>query len=210
MASALLLIDLQNDFFSNGALSIPQAEEVIPIALQLIAMAHNMSIPIIATQDWHPVHHGSFASQSGGEIGDTGKLAGIPQIWWPDHCIQNSPGAAFHPLLPSQSFDFIVYKGTNPLIDSYSAFFDNHKRISTPLHNWLQQHHIKNLYIMGLATDYCVQYSVLDALQLGYQVTVVTEGCQGVNLSPNDSQKAQQTMSQAGAMLCRLGELIIC
>lgn len=207
MTSALLLIDLQNDFCANGALAVPEGEHTIPVALRAIDYAKQAGIPVIATQDWHPADHGSFASQSGGNIGETGMLAGLSQIWWPDHCIQHSHGADFHPQLNRQDFDFIVYKGTNPTIDSYSAFFDNGKRAATDLHEWLQQQHIKHLYIMGLATDYCVKFSVLDALGLGYQTVLITDGCRGVNLNTGDSQEALLEMAQAGAKLTPLDGL---
>lgn len=207
MASALLLIDLQNDFCVNGALAVPEGDNTIVVALQAIDYAKRKGFPVIATQDWHPANHGSFASQSGGNIGEIGTLAGFAQIWWPDHCIQHSHGADFHPQLNQQDFDFIVRKGTDPSIDSYSAFFDNGKLAATHLDTWLQEHHIKRLYIMGLATDYCVKFSVLDSLELGYQTVLITDGCRGVNINIDDSQKALVEMAQAGAKLTTLDKL---
>jgi nicotinamidase/pyrazinamidase len=207
MSAALLLIDLQNDFCPQGALAVSEGDRVIPIALDAIKQAQQNSVPVIATQDWHPAHHGSFASQSGGKIGEMGELAGLEQIWWPDHCIQGSEGAEFHPQLNAAHFDHIVHKGTDASIDSYSAFFDNGRRASTELHQWLQRHQVNTLYMMGLATDYCVKYSVMDALHLGYRVVVITDGCRGVNIKPEDSKIALQQMQTLGATLMTLSDV---
>lgn len=207
MSAALLLIDLQNDFCPQGALAVSEGDRVIPIALDAIKQAQQNSVPVIATQDWHPAYHGSFASQSGGKIGEMGELAGLEQIWWPDHCIQGSEGAEFHPQLNAAHFDHIVHKGTDATIDSYSAFFDNGRRASTELHSWLQRHQIDTLYMMGLATDYCVKYSVMDALHLGYRVVVITDGCRGVNIKPEDSKISLQQMQTLGATLMTLSDV---
>ena len=207
MSAALLLIDLQNDFCPQGALAVPRGDEVIPVALQAVALAQRDGVPVIATQDWHPADHGSFASQSGGQIGALGKLNGLPQVWWPDHCIQNTIGAAFHPMLRDTAFAFVVHKGSDATIDSYSAFFDNGQRAATALHGWLQQHGITHLWLLGLATDYCVKFSVLDALRLGYAVTVIQDGCRGVDLAPGDSERALAEMQAAGATLSTLSEI---
>ncbi|MGL5169289.1 bifunctional nicotinamidase/pyrazinamidase [Edwardsiella tarda] len=207
MSAALLLIDLQNDFCPQGALAVPRGDEVIPVALQAVELAQRDGVPVIATQDWHPADHGSFASQSGGQIGALGELNGLPQVWWPDHCIQNTIGAAFHPMLRDTAFDFVVHKGSDATIDSYSAFFDNGQRAATALHGWLQQHGITHLWLLGLATDYCVKFSVLDALRLGYAVTVIQDGCRGVDLAPGDSERALAEMQAAGATLSSLSEI---
>ncbi len=134
-------------------------------------------IPVIASQDWHPANHGSFASQHQVAVYSQGMLDGLPQTFWPDHCVQNSEGAALHPLLKQKAINRIFHKGENPLVDSYSAFFDNGRRQKTTLDEWLREHNIGELIIMGLATDYCVKFTVLDALQLGYRVNVITDGC---------------------------------
>ncbi len=201
MRGALLLIDLQNDFCPGGALAVNEGDQVIPVANQAITGAKAAGWPIVATQDWHPADHGSFAANSGGNAGELGELNGLTQVWWPVHCVQNTHGADFHPALDARQFDNIVYKGTDPGIDSYSAFFDNGRRTSTALHGWLQQQGITHLVIMGLATDYCVKYSVLDALQLGYQVEVIEAGCRGVNLQPQDSTDALAQMAAQGAKI---------
>jgi nicotinamidase/pyrazinamidase len=205
MKSALLLIDLQNDFCPSGALAVAQGEQTIDIANQAMAFCQqHPDIAIIASQDWHPANHRSFAVNSQASIGTLGELDGLPQVWWPVHCVQGEAGADFHPDLNVQAIEYVVRKGQNPDIDSYSAFFDNGKRAATPLHSWLTAHHISKLAIMGLATDYCVKFTVLDALTLGYQVTLLTEGCRGVNLNEHDSELAIAEMQAAGATISTL------
>ena len=208
MKRALLLIDLQNDFCEGGALAVAQGDATINIANLAIAACRHANIPVVASQDWHPADHRSFAVNSAAEVWTTGELDGLPQVWWPVHCVQHQPGAAFHPELNSATIDFTVYKGEDPAIDSYSAFFDNGKRAATPLHDWLKQQQISHLIVMGLATDYCVKYSVLDALALGYQVTLLADGCRGVNMQPEDSQQAIEQMQQAGAEIQTLAQVV--
>lgn len=203
---ALLLVDLQNDFCAGGALAVPEGDNTVDIANQLINWCQSRDIPVIASQDWHPANHGSFASQHQVAVYSQGMLDGLPQTFWPDHCVQNSEGAALHPLLKQKAIDRIFHKGENPLVDSYSAFFDNGRRQKTTLDEWLREHNIGELIIMGLATDYCVKFTVLDALQLGYRVNVITDGCRGVNINPQDSAQAFMEMSVAGATLYTLAD----
>lgn len=206
MKSALLLIDLQNDFCQGGALAVAEGDNTISVANLAIAACRQATIPVVASQDWHPADHRSFAVNSAAEPWTQGELEGLPQVWWPVHCVQQQPGADFHPDLNRAALDYIVHKGQNPAIDSYSAFFDNGKRAATGLHAWLQQAQIARLIVMGLATDYCVKFSVLDALELGYQVTLLSDGCRGVNLQPDDSKQAIAAMQQAGAKVQTLSE----
>ena len=203
---ALLLVDLQNDFCAGGALAVPEGDNTVDIANQLINWCQSRDIPVIASQDWHPANHGSFASQHQVAVYSQGMLDGLPQTFWPDHCVQNSEGAALHPLLKQIAINRIFHKGENPLVDSYSAFFDNGRRQKTTLDEWLREHNIGELIIMGLATDYCVKFTVLDALQLGYRVNVITDGCRGVNINPQDSAQAFMEMSVAGATLYTLAD----
>ncbi|WP_428943187.1 bifunctional nicotinamidase/pyrazinamidase [Pantoea sp. FN060301] len=198
---ALLLIDLQNDFCPGGALAVREGDEVIAVANQYAAEFRLRGQPVVATLDWHPANHGSFASNAGQPVGSTGTLAGLPQIWWPDHCIQESVGAAFYPSLMQQPISHIVRKGQNPQVDSYSAFFDNGRLKQTGLDDWLKARGITSLTIMGLATDYCVRYSVLDALALGYAVTVIKAGCRGVELRQGDGESALEAMAAGGAII---------
>lgn len=208
MKSALLLVDLQNDFCNGGALAVKDSEHVITTANNAITACRKNNIVIIASQDWHPATHLSFAANSGTQIGDVGDLNGIPQVWWPVHCVQGEAGAEFHPDLNTQEITEVFTKGENPQVDSYSAFFDNDKVSQTRLHSWLQHNDINHLIIMGIATEYCVKFTVLDALKLGYQVDVLIDGCRGVNLSAMDSQLALAEMSQKGATLLSTDSLV--
>ncbi|MGV3344305.1 bifunctional nicotinamidase/pyrazinamidase [Enterobacteriaceae bacterium LUAb1] len=201
---ALLLIDLQNDFCTGGALAVPGADEVIAVANHLAADFRQQGEWVIASQDWHPPCHGSFASVSGKQPYTQGELNGIPQIWWPDHCIQQQSGAAFHPQLEINLINKIFPKGEHADTDSYSAFFDNGHRHQTGLDAWLRAHNINHLTIMGLATDYCVKFSVLDALTLGYRTEVIQAGCRGVDIIPGDSQRALAEMQRKGAKMSSL------
>jgi len=197
---ALLLVDIQNDFLPGGALAVPAGEQVIPVANRLIQQFRSAGDLVVATQDWHPPGHSSFASQhEGHEPGEVIELDGLEQILWPDHCVQHTPGAAFPDDLAIDKADKIIPKGTDPAIDSYSGFFDNGHRKDTGLDDWLKQRGIHDLTIVGLATDYCVKFTVLDALELGYRVTVVTDGIRAVNLKPGDGKAAIEEMKNAGA-----------
>lgn len=203
---ALLLVDIQNDFCAGGALAVAEGDSTVDIANALIEWCKSRGDAVLASQDWHPANHGSFASQHGVAPFSTGELDGLAQTFWPDHCVQNSDGAALHPLLNQQAIDEVFRKGEDPNIDSYSAFFDNDHRKATVLHGWLQQHGIRELIVLGLATDYCVKFSVLDALKLGYEVSVITDGCRGVNIQPQDSTQAFMEMAVEGATLYTLAD----
>ncbi|MGK2960046.1 MAG: bifunctional nicotinamidase/pyrazinamidase [Candidatus Malihini olakiniferum] len=209
MNHALLLIDLQNDFCPGGALPVTEGDVAIDIANQAIAAAQKVSMPVIASQDWHPANHLSFVTNhSDAIIGECGELAGLPQIWWPVHCVQGKRSADFHHRIHYNAFDTVIQKGTQPEIDSYSAFFDNGKRAKTALDHVLRQQRITQLTIMGLATDYCVKFTVLDALALGYDIQVIEDGCRGVNLQSDDSEKALVEMHYHGARRITLAEFI--
>ncbi|WP_414163493.1 bifunctional nicotinamidase/pyrazinamidase [Superficieibacter sp. BNK-5] len=205
---ALLLVDMQNDFCAGGALAVPEGDSTVDIANALIDWCRSRSIKIVACQDWHPADHGSFASQHGVEPFSEGVLDGIPQTFWPDHCVQGSEGAELHPLLKRDAIEAVFRKGQHPQIDSYSAFFDNEHRQQTGLNNWLQEHEVGEVIVMGLATDYCVKFTVLDALQLGYQVNVITDGCRAVDLNAQDGAHAFMEMSVAGATLYTLADWV--
>ncbi len=201
---ALLLVDLQNDFLPGGSLAVPEGNTVLSFANRLCTQfAH-----VVASQDWHPADHQSFADQHTGlSPGDVIPIKGNPQILWPRHCVQNTPGAAFSSRLNSSTISHVSRKGTDREIDSYSAFFDNGHLKATDLHEVLQTVGIERLVVLGLATDYCVKYTVLDALKLGYQVTVIKDGVRGVNLVPGDSERALVEMVQQGARLLESGNL---
>ncbi len=201
---ALLLVDIQNDFVPGGSLAVNHGNEIIPLINELLHYPFDL---IIATKDWHPSDHGSFASNYGKKVGEHVNLAGVDQILWPVHCVQGTRGSDLAPGWDHTKIDKIIYKGTDALIDSYSTFFDNGHRKSTGLENYLREKSVKELYIAGLATDYCVKHTVLDAVQLGFNPYVIVDACRGVNLQPHDSQKALQLMQKAGATLVSFADI---
>ncbi|OTA15124.1 pyrazinamidase/nicotinamidase [Xenorhabdus vietnamensis] len=209
MKTALLLVDLQNDFCTGGTLAVKDSEAVIEVANNVIVLCLKNNITVIASQDWHPANHMSFAENSGQKIGELGELNGIPQVWWPNHCIQGQFGAELHPSLNQSAIQEIFRKGESPQIDSYSAFFDNDHKSETRLHKWLTEQSIQRLFVLGIATDYCVKFTVLDALALGYETYVITDGCRGVNIQENDSQQAFGEMAAKGAKLITQNEIMI-
>lgn len=193
----LLIVDVQNDFCSGGSLEVKGADDIIPVINRLIDSFNEDGDFIVATKDWHPANHGSFAGNSGGNIGEVGELNGLVQVWWPDHCVEDTKGSELHPDL--EVITNTVNKGCDPEIDSYSGFFDNGKLKKTALDGILKSNDIDELYIVGLATDYCVKFTVLDAIELGYKVNLILGGCRGVNLSPEDSSNAIEEMRSRGA-----------
>ncbi|PHM45490.1 pyrazinamidase/nicotinamidase [Xenorhabdus mauleonii] len=212
MKTALILIDLQNDFCTGGALAVKESDDVIKTANEVIALCQNRhdgdkNIAIIASQDWHPANHMSFAVNSGQPVGELGELNGIPQVWWPVHCVQGQFGAEFHPALNQSAIQEVFRKGENPQLDSYSAFFDNDHQSKTRLHEWLTEQKIQRLLVLGIATDYCVKFTVLDALMLGYETYVIVDGCRGVNIQADDSKHALEEMAAKGAKLISQNEV---
>ena len=196
MKRALILVDIQYDFLPGGALAVAEGDQVVPVAN---AVQPKFEL-IVATQDWHPPDHGSFASNHPGhKPGEVIDLDGLPQVLWPDHCVQASRGAEFHADLDMRRITRVFRKGTDPKIDSYSGFFDNAHRKSTGLGEFLKDESVTDVYILGLATDYCVRWSALDALKLGFRTHVIEDGCRGVELHPGDVQKAIEEIRAAGA-----------
>lgn len=201
---ALVLVDLQYDFMPGGALAVARGDETIAIAQRVLPHFST----IVATQDWHPANHGSFAvNNPGKQVGELGELAGMPQVMWPAHCVQGTHGAELHAGLDRARIDAVIQKGTDASIDSYSGFFDNGHKKATGLHAWLEQRWIKQLYVLGVATDYCVKFTVLDALKLGYDVKLVEDGCRGVDLARGDSERAIAEMRGAGAAIVDSGAI---
>jgi nicotinamidase/pyrazinamidase len=192
----LILVDIQNDFMPWGALPVAEGDLIVPL---VNALQEKFEL-IVATQDWHPPDHGSFASNHPGrQPGEVIDLHGIDQILWPDHCVQESEGAEFHRDLDMSRVAQIIRKGTDPEIDSYSGFFDNGHRKATGLDALLKQQGAQELWVAGLATDYCVRFTVIDALALGYKVHLVRDACRGVNLKAGDVEGAIREMTAAGA-----------
>lgn len=205
MKRALILVDIQNDFIPGGALAVAEGDKVVPVANR-IQSAFDL---IVATQDWHPANHGSFASQHPGKKpGDVIDLNGIAQVLWPDHCVQHSRGAEFHRDLEMRRVAKIFQKGVDPDIDSYSGFFDNGHRRGTGLAEYLRAQKVSDIYIAGLATDYCVKFTALDGRTLGLNVFVIEDACRGVNLAPGDSATAIDQMRSAGVNIVTSDDLV--
>jgi nicotinamidase/pyrazinamidase len=196
--TALIIVDVQNDFVPGGALAVPDGDRVVPI-INRIQPDFDL---VVATQDWHPADHGSFAANHAGKrIGETIDLDGLSQILWPTHCVQNSSGAALVAGLDTSRVEAIFRKGTDRRIDSYSAFFDNGHRKSTGLGGYLKDRGVRDVSVCGLATDYCVKFTAMDALQLGFNVALINQASRGVNLKPGDVDRAVAEMVARGVKL---------
>ena len=196
MAKALIVIDVQNDFCPGGALAVPDGDKVVPF---INGMMDGFDA-VILTQDWHPAGHSSFAgSHDGKSPYDMIDMPYGPQMLWPDHCVQGTPGAGFHPDLRTDG-DLIIRKGFRPQIDSYSAFFENDRTTPTGLEGYLRTREFSDLTLVGLATDFCVHYSAVDAARLGFQVTVDLGGCRAIDLD-GSLAAALAAMESAGATL---------
>lgn len=175
---ALIVIDMQNDFCPGGALAVTGGDEIVSPINQIM----DEFDAIILTQDWHPAGHSSFASSHDASAFSSIEMSYGKQILWPDHCVKGTKGGQFHFGLNTKNADLILRKGYNPLIDSYSAFFENDHKTPTGLAGYLKTREIKDLTFVGLATDYCVAYSALDAARLGYEVSVRTELCRAIDM----------------------------
>lgn len=175
----LIVVDVQNDFCAGGALAVPHGEDVVPIINRLATRFRN----VVLTQDWHPRNHLSFASSHPGRAPfQTITAAYGPQVLWPDHCVQATPGAAFHPALDIPHAALVIRKGMNPAIDSYSAFFENDRRTPTGLAGYLRERGIERVTLVGLALDFCVRYSAEDGHACGFAVAVIEDACRGIDM----------------------------
>ncbi len=196
--NALILVDLQIDFCPGGALAVEEGDKTIPVANRL----SDFFDLVVATQDWHPEDHGSFAiNHPGMKIGSITELGGLPQILWPVHCVQESPGAEFVKSLNLANITRVFEKGTDKDIDSYSGFFDNGHKKSTGLHDFLQLNKVTRVFVLGLALDYCVKYTAIDAANLGYKTYLVEDGCRGVGLKGDDIPNALTEMKNKGVII---------
>lgn len=202
---ALIIVDLQNDFLPGGALAVSRGDEIIPLVNQLV---HHPFDLIVATKDWHPKNHKSFAATHDKQPGEHIRLHGIDQILWPVHCVQDTKGAEFAPGWNVSFVHRIIKKGTDENIDSYSTFFDNEHLKETGLADFLKGRNIEEIYLAGLATDYCVKYSVIDAIQLGFNTYVIEDACRGVNLQAYDSDTALEEMRSLGAHIITIDEVL--
>lgn len=197
MTQALIVIDVQNDFCPGGALAVPEGDLIVP---GITALMTEFPV-VILTQDWHPAGHSSFASEHPGKAPmEMTEMPYGPQVLWPDHCIQGSIGAQFHPDLTVDRADLILRKGFNRAIDSYSAFFENDRTTPTGLEGYLRTRGITRLTMVGLATDFCVNYSAVDAAKLGFEVTVRQDLCRAIDFG-GSLAAAQAGMTQAGVTL---------
>jgi nicotinamidase/pyrazinamidase len=202
---ALILVDIQNDFLPGGALAVPDGDKVVPVANKVMKEFEL----VVATQDWHPANHGSFAANHPGKTpGEMIDLNGLPQVLWPVHCVQGTRGAEFGPGLDVGRFTKIFQKGTDPAIDSYSGFFDNGHRKPTGLADYLLEKGVSQVFVMGLATDYCVKFTALDSVQrFGFSTWLIRDGCRGVNLQQGDSDRAIEEMERNKVHVCHSYDL---
>ena len=198
MKRCLIIVDVQNDFLSGGALAVPKGNEIISF-INTIQEQYDL---VVATQDWHPANHGSFAANHQEKIpGELIVLNGLQQMLWPAHCVQNSFGAKFSEQLEVDMVQKVFVKGTDPTIDSYSGFFDNGKLQSTGLHDYLQSQGVGSVTIVGLSADYCVKFTAMDAAELGYGVEVLKQGTRAVNLKPTDYEQSILEMESVGIIV---------
>ena len=202
--NALILVDIQNDFVTGGALAVPKGEFIVPVVNRL----QPLFPVVVATQDWHPANHSSFAAnhadRNPGEVID---LHGLPQILWPMHCVQETPGADFVPGLNRDRWKKVFRKGTDARVDSYSGFFDNGHRHATGLGDYLREQRVTDVYLAGLATDYCVKFTALDARELGFKTHLIEDACRGVNLAEGDVDRAIDELLEAGVEIVSSSEL---
>ncbi|MEO8549544.1 MAG: bifunctional nicotinamidase/pyrazinamidase [Kofleriaceae bacterium] len=201
---ALILVDLQYDFMPGGALAVARGDETVAIAQRVLPHFST----IVATQDWHPANHQSFAvNNPGTEVGQVLQLASGPQVMWPAHCVQDTHGAELHAGLDRARITEVFRKGTDPGIDSYSGFFDNGHEKATGLGEWLRARWIEQVYVLGLATDYCVKLTALDARRLGFDVKLIEDGCRAVELQAGDGERAIAELRGAGCAIVESGSI---
>ena len=197
--AALLVIDVQNDFCPGGALAVPEGDQVVPVINRLAGAFRD----VLMTQDWHPSGHHSFASSHPGrQPFETVELDYGAQVLWPDHCVQGSAGAAFHPALDLPQAELVIRKGFRREIDSYSAFYENDHKTPTGLSGYLRSRGLSRLFLAGLATDFCVHFSAVDAAREGFAVTVIEDACRAIDLD-GSLEAAQRAMREAGVAMVR-------
>lgn len=198
MKKALLVVDVQNDFCKGGSLEVPNANDIIPYINELMDSNYD---EVILSQDWHPANHKSFASNNDMKVGDSIILNGQPQFMWPNHCVQGTHGAEFNPELRLDKVTHIVQKGTNTEVDSYSAFQDNNGLVQTGLADYLREKNIEILEVCGLAMDYCVEFSCIDASKLGFITCLHFKGTRAVNVKPENGRDAIYKMIENGVSI---------
>ena len=192
-----LVIDVQNDFCPGGALAVPDGDQVVPTINRLMAAFDH----VLLTQDWHPRGHGSFASSHAGrQPFETVEMPYGAQTLWPDHCVQGTPGAAFHDALDTDRAELIVRKGFDPAIDSYSAFYENDRKTATGLSGYMKTRGFRRVFAAGLATDFCVHFSAVDAAREGFETLVIEDACRAIDLE-GSLAAARQAMTEAGVRM---------
>ena len=202
--SVLLVVDVQVDFCPGGNLPVPEGDKVVSVINGLSRSFQKVA----ATQDWHPQNHVSFASNHpGSNPFDTIRGKEGQQILWPDHCVPGTAGAEFHPQLDTLGFDLIVRKGTDPALDSYSAFFENDHKTPTGLHFYLEGLKVKSVYLVGLALDVCVYFSAIDALKLGFHTVLVEDACRGIDTPPGSLKARLEEMRKSGVHILRAADV---
>lgn len=202
---ALLVVDMQNDFLPNGALGVEFSDEIIPLINQMVKLPFDVRI---ASKDFHPPGHCSFASTWGKKPGECILIGNVEQTLWPDHCVQGTWGAEISSQLDASHFDLSIHKGMDPKVDSYSVFYDQKKHRSTGLEDVLREGKVTDLYLAGLTTEYCVFYSCLDAIDLGFKTHVILDACRGVDLRPGDVETALRRMIEHGAELVTTEQVV--
>lgn len=200
---ALIIVDVQNDFVPGGALAVDGGDQIVPV---INGMMDRYDL-VVATQDWHPEGHGSFAPADE-DIGTVVNLQGLEQVLWPEHCVQGKPGAQFVDGLNTERFSAVFQKGTDPGIDSYSGLFDNGRLKATGLDQYLRDQGATEAHVVGLATDYCVKFTALDLAWMGLDTVLVEDACRGVDLSPGDVEQAIQEMKTNGVRVLNSRELL--
>ena len=203
--NALIVVDMQKDFMPGGALAVPEGDEIVGL---INALMGNFEL-VVASQDQHPPDHASFAANNPGtKEGEIIKLEGLDQVMWPVHCVRGTAGAEFVEGLDVASIHKVVEKGTDVNIDSYSAFFDNDHRKATGLADYLKEKGVHRVYVVGVAADYCVKFTALDAAQLGLETFLVRDASRGVNLNPGDVDEAVEDMADAGVKVVTSSQVI--
>jgi nicotinamidase/pyrazinamidase len=202
--AGLIVIDLQNDFCPGGALAVAGGDEIVPLVNRLIGSFEH----VVLTQDWHPAGHSSFASTHAGQAPFAAvQMAYGSQTLWPDHCVQGTPGAEFHRDLAWTKAELVIRKGFRKAIDSYSAFYENDRKTPTGLAGYLRERGLTKLALVGLATDFCVAYSALDAARLGFDTTVLLDACRAIDLN-GSLATARRQMQLAGVSLGEAARLV--
>jgi nicotinamidase/pyrazinamidase len=191
----LIVTDIQNDFCPGGALAVRDGDAVVPLVNNIMENFYR----VVATQDWHPKHQVSFASNHPGKKPyDVIKLGNVEQVLWPDHCVAGTPGADFHPGLQTEKFHLVVRKGVNPAVDSYSTFLENDKKLKTGLDGYLKSMGAERVFLVGLATDYCVFYSAMDSRGFGFDTYVIIDACRGIDVPEHNIEHSIQAMKEKG------------